>query len=405
MTFLSPDKDKRPRVGMVVHAYYLRDARVRRYAEALVDAGYEVDVFCLRDQGEPPRQCQDGVAIVRIPITRMRGGKLSYCLEYLSSFLLFTAYVTFFQFRRQYHLVHIHTSPDALVFTAWLPKLMGARIMLDFHDPMPELYMSKFRLTSDDWTIRLLRRLERLSASFADVLVTANPTFQSVLVSRGLPSERLHVINNFADPKIFQARERNLRKDPSSFVLLYVGTIAERYGLDVVIRALPALRGAIPRVQFKVFGKITGEGKDQDRLKELARSLGVLDVVQFHSPVSVDRVADEMAESDVGIHTPVKDVIMDYCFPLKVGEFVAMRMPIVATRTPILEEYLGDDGAAYIRPGDVSGFTEQVLKLHGNPEYRDAVLRGAEKFLSRYNWATERGKYLDLVARQINFPS
>lgn len=390
---------------MVVHAYYLRDARVRRYAEALIESGYEVDVFCLRDLGEPARQEHYGVRIIRLPLTRKRGGKLSYCLEYLLSIFLFMVYVSLFHLRRHYRLVHIHTSPDVLVFTAWLPKLMGAKILLDFHDPMPELYMGKFRLTSDDWIIRLLRRLERLSASFANVLVTANPTFQSILVSRGLPSERLHVINNFADPKIFQARPRNAPKDPSSFVLLYVGTIAERYGLDVVIRALPGLRAAIPQVQFKILGKITGEGKDQDRLKELARSLGVLDIVQFHHPVSVDRVAEEMAKSDVGIHTPVKDVIMDYCFPLKVGEFVAMRVPIVATRTPILKEYLGDDGAAYIRPGDVSGFTEQVLKLHGNPEFRDTVLRGAEKFLSRYNWGTERGKYLDLVARQINFPN
>jgi glycosyltransferase involved in cell wall biosynthesis len=87
-----------------------------------------------------------------------------------------------------------------------------------------------------------------------------------------------------------------------------------------------------------------------------------------------------------------------------VGEFIAMRLPILATRNPILEEYLGDDGAAYITPGDVSGFTEQVLKLHDNPEFRDTVLRGAEKFSSRYNWGSERRKYLDLVAHQINSP-
>src|SRR5688572_17561591 len=90
------------RVAMVVHAYYLRDARVRRYTEALVNQGYETDIFCLRDQGEAPRQCYGGVRIVRIPYTRVRGGKRSYYVEYAASLILLGLYLCIFYLWRRY---------------------------------------------------------------------------------------------------------------------------------------------------------------------------------------------------------------------------------------------------------------------------------------------------------------
>ena len=62
--------NRRIRVVMVLHAYYMRDARVRRYAEALIDCGYRVNVICLRDSGELPRQCHRGVNIIRVPLTK-----------------------------------------------------------------------------------------------------------------------------------------------------------------------------------------------------------------------------------------------------------------------------------------------------------------------------------------------
>ena len=57
--------DGKKRVGMVVHAYYLRDARVIRYAEALAEAGHEVTVVCLQDPNDPPTERVNGVEIHR----------------------------------------------------------------------------------------------------------------------------------------------------------------------------------------------------------------------------------------------------------------------------------------------------------------------------------------------------
>ena len=54
------------------------------------------------------------------------------------------AVVTWRHLRRPYDLVHVHNMPDFLVFTAWFPKLTGAKVILDIHDIVPEFYASKF---------------------------------------------------------------------------------------------------------------------------------------------------------------------------------------------------------------------------------------------------------------------
>ena len=46
-------------------------------------------------------------------------------------------------------MIHVHSVPDFLVFAALVPKLLGARIILDIHDILPEFYASKFGASKD----------------------------------------------------------------------------------------------------------------------------------------------------------------------------------------------------------------------------------------------------------------
>ncbi|MCK4817808.1 glycosyltransferase [bacterium] len=77
------------KIAMVVHAYYLKDARVRRYAELLARQGHQVDVLCLRECNEAPFEEHFGVSIYRINVSRNRGGIIRYMIEYFSAFLKF----------------------------------------------------------------------------------------------------------------------------------------------------------------------------------------------------------------------------------------------------------------------------------------------------------------------------
>ena len=140
-----PEKDelRARRHCMVVFAYYpAGETRVQREAEALVRSGFEVDVLCLHSprNGTPPAAVVNGVRVHRLPIARKyRGGGLfRQFLEYLAFFFAVMFALIRLQRCRRYDVVQVHNLPDFLIFAAWFPRLLGARLILDLHDLMPE---------------------------------------------------------------------------------------------------------------------------------------------------------------------------------------------------------------------------------------------------------------------------
>src|SRR5262249_22545355 len=158
---------------------YPGDPRPRRAAEALTGEGMTLEVICLKEMDDQPgHEIFDGVDITRVPLKRRRGGKLSYVLQYGSFILLAGAILARRTLKRRYDLVHVHNMPDVLVFSALIPKLFGAKIILDLHDPMPELMMSIFGLAEKSHPVQLLKRFEKWSICFADAVLTPNEAFR-----------------------------------------------------------------------------------------------------------------------------------------------------------------------------------------------------------------------------------
>lgn len=93
---------------MVVFAEYPRDTRVRYEAEALVETGMSVDIFCVRTQGESARQVVNGVSVMRIPLQRRRGIPLQYLWEYAHVLVVVFIRLTLRHSRQRYDIVQIH---------------------------------------------------------------------------------------------------------------------------------------------------------------------------------------------------------------------------------------------------------------------------------------------------------
>ena len=154
----------------------------------------------------PERESLNGVEITRIPLKRWRGGKLAYIAQYGSFVLLSGAILAVRACRRRYDLVHVHNMPDFLVFSALVPKMLGARVILDQHDPMPELMMTIFGLRAESLSVRLLKVIEKWSLGFADAVLTVNQACKKIFSARSCPASKVSVIMNAPDAEIFQYR-------------------------------------------------------------------------------------------------------------------------------------------------------------------------------------------------------
>lgn len=219
--------------------YYPLDPRVYREATALIRAGYDVDVVCLRQEDELPQVEHEGVRVYRIMKGPLNKDSIT---RYLFHTLLFTllalARISLLSLSRHYELYQVHTMPDFLVFSCIIGRLWGKPIILDLHDLSVELYQTKLEGRYQS-LMPLVAWQERQSCRFADHLITTSEGFKQQLIMRGNPAHKVTLILNSADPVIYRYDpSRSFRVAGDDLRLLYHGTVAPRFGIHIAIAAL-----------------------------------------------------------------------------------------------------------------------------------------------------------------------
>lgn len=86
--------------------------------------------------------------------------------------------------------------PDALVFAALVPRLLGARVLLDLHECMPESFATKYDVDRTHPIVRLLSWLEQRSIAFADHAITCTELQREAFVGRGAARDKIEVVLN-----------------------------------------------------------------------------------------------------------------------------------------------------------------------------------------------------------------
>src|SRR5882762_11075068 len=177
---VKPPPKRRPlHVCMVAYTFYETDSRVIRYAESLVQRGDQVDVFSLGKAGAAAKETLHGVNV-----TRLQGrlfdetGRFSYLWRVLLFLARALYHVSINDLSQHYDIVHVHSVPDFLVFTALLPRLRGVPVILDIRDILPEFYASKFEVSERSPGFRFLCFVERLCARFASHVIIASHTWR-----------------------------------------------------------------------------------------------------------------------------------------------------------------------------------------------------------------------------------
>lgn len=382
------------RVCMISYSFYESDNRVRRYAESLSQRGDHVDVISLDRGVDGSTGEMNGVNIFRVQkrVVNERG-KLAY-LERLVKFLLRSAWlVSRMHLRRAYDVVHVHNIPDFEVFSALVPKLRGAKVILDIHDILPEFYADKFEGGRESAAYKLLLRIERMSMSFADHVILSNHLWRERVLGRSVDGDRCSVIMNYPDPAIF--RPRPVRKEPGKFVLLYPGTVNRHQGLDIAIRAFHRIRDEVPEAEFRIIG----EGPERPALEKLARGLDLGGRVAFRDRIPLDVVADEMAKADLGIVPKRDEGFGGEAFSTKTWEFMSLGVPIVLSRTRIDDYYFNERVVRFFEPGSVESLADAIVEMHGDGRRRAEQAREAGEYVKGRSWALRRGEYFALLDR------
>ena len=351
---------------------YPADQRVRREANSLVGAGFQVTVISPNRRGSPYHENVNGVHVYRFPRPPVGDSFVGYLLEYGWS-LFCSFWLTMWVFlRRGFDVIHAHNPPDLFVLIAICYRVFGKQFVFDHHDLAPEMYNARFRNGGKRIVFRVLVFFEKLSCRWAHQIIATNESYKKLEIDRANVSpEKITIVRNGPDLNQMKpvAIDPELRKK-ASILLGFVGEIGQQDGVDYFIRALDYLVKVLGRTD--VYAVIMGYGSALPGVQKLTTELGLDDYVLFTGKVPYVELPRYLSTVDICIDPNPFDPYNDRSTMIKMMDYMAVGKPIVAFD---LTEHRASakDAALYSLHNDEQDFANNIVKLMDDSDLRETM--------------------------------
>jgi len=376
--------------AMLLHAYYVRDPRVMREAEALRDAGWCVTVICLNAGDEKDAEDINGVRIIRCRMSRSRRRtRFRFILEYGSFMLRSLLRLWREDSRKKYDVVIVHNMPNALVFSTLPLRLRGCPVVLDMHDAAPEVFAGLFGLKSRLWNKFLLFE-EKLAMKYASALITVNRGVEVVFKERN-PWASFLLLHNSPSANHLPPRPSSQFHGEGEFKIVFHGHVHERNGVQTIISGISALAAKGVKIELDIYG----DGPYRQRLEQMVQQLALTDAVLFHGAFEPEELSKALSEQHLGVAPHFRDILGDLLLPVKILEYTQAGIPVLCSRLTTVEAYFSDECIYYFETDEE--LVEQIVEISQN--YGSALARAdrARKVAESISWESESAKLIDYV--------
>jgi glycosyltransferase involved in cell wall biosynthesis len=299
-----------------------------------------------------------------------------------------------------YEVVHYRNIWDGLA-VAQNKKRLGYKAIFEVNG-LPSIELKFHYPGIDPSLLTKIKEQEIATMHWSDAIICPSNVTRDYIASLGLSSKLVFVIPNGVSPSDFTPSPLPRREDRVP-VLLYIGTLADWQGLEVVIKALPKILE-----QQTVRLHIVGRGRSRQRklLSKQIRKLGVEGSVMVQPAVPHHEVPALIAESDICI-APLglndRNVTQGAC-PIKVLEYMASSRPLVASNMPIVRELVREDvDALLFSPNDPDDLARQVLMLLNDYDLSKRLADSAtERALTKFTWHEAQKKLVKVYKKLLD---
>jgi glycosyltransferase involved in cell wall biosynthesis len=198
---------------------------------------------------------------------------------------------------------------------------------------------------------------------------------------------------NHVDPAIFYRRTRTRHDD--KFIMIFPGSFQWHQGLDIAIEALGHMKDTLPNAELHLYGG--GNNEVEACLVELTDRLGLNGRVKFCGGVPFDKIADVIANADLGVVPKRADSFGNEAYSTKIMEFMSQGIPVVVSRTKIDTFYFEENVVHFFSSGDSYAMARAVMDIVESKPLREKLAAKGLEYADLNSWDRKKYDYLSLV--------
>jgi glycosyltransferase involved in cell wall biosynthesis len=338
-----------------------------------------------------------------MPFSHKRGiGVPSILWEYGGFTLAVSLRVALRALRKRYDVVHVHNPPDFLIVAALIPRLLGARVILDIHDLSPDMFAMRF--DNRYWAKlvdRTLRTIETWATSLADAVITVHEPYRRELMARGVRPDKLSVVMNSVDEQVLPAVDCG-RPAHSGFRVVYHGTVTPPYGVHLIVQAAAMVFDEIPHLAVEIYG----EGDALPQISTLSHALGIADRLHLSGRYLAQmEVLEKVDRADVGVIPNLPNRLNRFALSGKLFEYVILGIPVVCADLPTIREHFNDNEVLYFTPGDPEALAEALRRVARDGAAASARATAArQRYEREYSWSRNARRYAEALLAVTRLP-
>lgn len=256
----------------------------------------------------------------------------------------------------------------------WLARRTKTPLFLEVNSPLADE-----RSTFGGLKLRrLAHALERFVWRAATRVLAVTQTLKDIIAQSGVPPERIEVVPNGVVLERFETAADHA--SPTAVTIGFLGFVRDWHGMDAVLKSMSEHTGAVPLRLM-----VVGDGPARAGLEIQAAQLGLADRVEFTGVVPFEEVPALIRQFDIAIQPKV----VPYASPLKIFDYMAAGLAIVAPDQPNIREILHDrTNGLLFDPASPGAMWQAIRELIDTPDLRNELGKAARNELERkgYTW-------------------
>ncbi len=226
----------------------------------------------------------------------------------------------------------------------------------------------------------LQRKIEKMistrSLSKASKVLVSNLPSKEIMKSYyKIDEEKISIVPNGVDLSFFKTKNR----DPNKIV--FSGVMYHHRGLDVLLDAAPMIVKEIPETKLVLLG----DGPEMKKLKEIVKQKNLDSNVEFKGWIDRKYIPEHLSNASIGIGPLRRTTVTENALPIKVLEYMASSLPIIAKTGTLPDDVLKDNENGWFVENS-SELYEKIIKLEQNPELVEKMGKNSLNMVQKFSW-------------------